>query len=95
MIRSFRDQEAEKIFRREGSRKLPRDLLRSALRKLRMLNRAVRLDDLRVPPANRLEKLKADRIGYYSIRINDQWRICFQWRDGDAFDVEIVDYHRG
>ncbi len=95
MIRSFKDKEAEKIFHREASRKLPRDLLRSALRKLRMLNRAVSLDDLRVPPANRLEKLKADRIGHYSIRINDQWRICFQWRDGDAFDVEIVDYHRG
>ncbi len=95
MIRTFKDKEAEKIFRRERSRKLPEDLLRSALRKLRMLNRAVNLDDLRVPPANHLEKLKGDRAGQYSIRINDQWRICFHWRDSDAFDVEIVDYHRG
>lgn len=64
-----------------------------ALRKLRMLNRAVTLNDLRVPPANRLEKLKGDREGQHSIRINEQWRICFDWRDGDVFNVEIVDYH--
>jgi proteic killer suppression protein len=64
-----------------------------ALRKLRMLNRAANLNDLRVPPANRLEKLKGDRDGQYSIRINEQWRICFEWRDGDSFNVEIVDYH--
>ena len=64
-----------------------------ALRKLRMLNRAATLNDLRVPPANRLEKLKGDRQGQYSIRINDQWRICFKWQDGDAYDVEIIDYH--
>jgi proteic killer suppression protein len=95
MIRTFRDKEAEKIFRRERSRKLPEDLLRPALRKLRMLNRAVSLDDLRVPPANRLEKLKGDRTDQYSIRINDQWRVCFRWQGTDAFDVEIVDYHRG
>jgi proteic killer suppression protein len=95
VIRTFKDKEAEKIFRRERSRRLPEDLLRAALRKLRMLNRAVILDDLRVPPANHLEKLKGDRAGQYSIRINDQWRICFYWRDNDAFDVEIVAYHRG
>jgi proteic killer suppression protein len=95
MIRTFKDKEAEKIFRRERSRRLPEDLVRSALRKLRMLNRALSLADLRVPPANHLEKLKGDRASQYSIRINDQWRICFQWQDGDAFDVEIVDYHRG
>ena len=87
--------EAESIFGRERSRKLPEDLLRPALRKLRMLNRAVGLDDLRVPPANHMEKLKGNRIGQYSIRINDQWRICFRWQGVDAFEVEIVDYHRG
>ena len=64
------------------------------LRKLRMLNRAMNLNDLRVPPANRLEKLKGDRSGQYSIRINDQWRICFKWHNNDAFEIEIVDYHR-
>lgn len=95
MIRTFKDKEAEKIFRRERSRKLPGDLLRPALRKLRMLNRAVSLEDLRVPPANHPEKLKGDRTGQHSIRINDQWRICFRWQGNDAFDVEIVDYHRG
>lgn len=66
---------------------------RVALRKLRMLNRAVNLDDLRIPPANRLEKLSGDRTGQWSIRINDQWRLCFLWKAGDAFDAEIVDYH--
>lgn len=95
MIRTFKDKEAERIFRRERSRKLPEDLLRPALRKLRMLNRAVGFEDLRVPPANRLEKLKGDRTGQYAIRINDQWRVCFRWHGADAFDVEIVDYHRG
>jgi proteic killer suppression protein len=95
MIRTFRDKEAERLFRRERSHKLPEDLQRVALRTLRMLNRAVGLDDVRVPPANHLGKLKADRAGQYSIRINDQWRICFHWRDSDAFDVEIVDYCRG
>ena len=64
------------------------------LRKLRMLNRAMNLNDLRVPPANRIEKLKGDRAGQYSIRINDQWRICFKWHNNDAFEIEIVDYHR-
>jgi len=95
MIQTFKDKEAEKIFRRERSRRLPEDLLRPALRKLRMLNRAASLEDLRVLPANHLEKLKGDRTGQYSIRIDDQWRFCFRWQDNDAFDVEIVDYHRG
>ncbi len=93
MIRSFKDKEAEKIFKRQGSSKLPEMLQRIALRKLRMLNRAANLNDLRVPPANKLEKLKGDRLGQHSLRINDQWRICFKWHDSDAFQVEIVDYH--
>lgn len=95
MIRSFKDKQAERLLRRERSKKLPDDLQRVALRKLRMLNRATRLEDLRVLPANHLEKLKGNRSGQYSIRINDQWRICFHWRYNDAYDVEIVDYHRG
>jgi len=95
MIRSFKDKEAQQIFNRERSRKLPDTLQRVALRKLRMLNRAMNLRDLRVPPANRLEKMKGDRAGQHSIRINDQWRICFEWRGNDAFEVEIIDYHRG
>ena len=93
MIRSFKSKETEKIFHRQRSRQLPGDIQQIALRKLRMLNRAVSLQDLRVPPANRLEKLKGDRVAQYSIRINDQWRICFEWKDGDAYEVEIVDYH--
>ena len=93
MIRSFKSRETEKIFNRQISQRLPQDIQQVALRKLRMLNRAITLQDLRVPPANRLEKLTGDRIGQYSIRINDQWRICFVWQDGDAYDVEIVDYH--
>ena len=93
MIRSFVDKQAERIFRRERSRKLPQDLQRRALRKLRMLDAAQVLADLRVPPGNRLERLSGDREGEYSIRINDQFRICFVWRDGDAYRVEIVDYH--
>ena len=93
MIRSFVDKQAERIFRRERSRKLPQDLQRRALRKLRMLDAAQVLADLRVPPGNRLERLSGDREGEYSIRINDQFWICFVWRDGDAYRVEIVDYH--
>ncbi|MDE2726244.1 MAG: type II toxin-antitoxin system RelE/ParE family toxin [Gemmatimonadetes bacterium] len=93
MIRSFKDRETRRIFQRIRSRKLPSDIQQTALRKLRMLNRSTTLADLRVPPANRLEKLRGDRIGQYSIRINDQWRICFTWRNGDAYNVEIVDYH--
>ncbi|HEV7242598.1 MAG TPA: type II toxin-antitoxin system RelE/ParE family toxin [Thermoanaerobaculia bacterium] len=93
MIRTWADDEAEKLFNRQRSRRLPSDLQRVALRKLLMLDAATTLDDLRVPPANRLEKLKGDRDGQYSIRINDQWRVCFAWREGNAHDVEIVDYH--
>ena len=93
MIQSFKDAETEKIYHRERSRKLPPEIQQVALRKLRMINNAVNLNDLRVPPANRLEKLSGDREGQYSIRINDQWRICFEWRDSDAFNVEITDYH--
>ena len=93
MIRSFKSKETEKVFNRERSQKLPADIQQVALRKLRMLNRAVTLQDLRVPPANRLEKLSGDRAGQYSIRIDDQWRICFDWDAGDAQIVEIVDYH--
>ncbi len=93
MIRNFADKEAEKIWDGTPSRRLPADLQTIARRKLRMLNNAENLNDLRVPPANRLEALKGDRRGQYSIRINDQWRICFRWADGDAHDVQIVDYH--
>ncbi len=93
MIKSFRDQETEKVYRRVISRKLPRDIQRVALRKLRMLNNARSIHDLRSPPGNRLEKLKGAREGQYSIRVNDQWRICFVWSDGDANEVEITDYH--
>ncbi len=93
MIQNFKDKEAQKIFERQRSRKLPSEIQQVALRKLRMLNRAETLQDLRVPPANRLERLVGNRVGQYSIRINDQWRICFGWKDGDATDVEIVDYH--
>ena len=93
VIRSFKCKETERVFSRRVSRKLPRGIQQVALRKLRMLNRAVSLRDLRVPPANRLEKLRGDRVGQYSIRINDQWRICFEWHEGDADEVEIADYH--
>ena len=93
MIRNFADREAEKIWDGTLSRRLPVDLQTIARRKLRMLNNAENLNDLRVPPANRLEALKGDRRGQYSIRINDRWRICFRWADGDAHDVQIVDYH--
>ncbi|MDL5365838.1 type II toxin-antitoxin system RelE/ParE family toxin [Xanthomonas sp. NCPPB 2654] len=93
MIRNFVDKEAEKIWQGTPSRRLPADIQVVARRKLRMLNSAATLDDLRVPPANRLEALKGDRKGQHSTRINDPWRVCFQWKDGDALDVEIVDYH--
>ena len=93
MIRDFADREAEKIWQGTPSRRLPGDIQHVARRKLRMLNSATALDDLRVPPANRLEALKGSRKGQHSIRINDQWRICFRWKDGDAHAVEIVDYH--
>lgn len=93
MIRSFRDSDTERLFKRERIRKLPADLQRIALRELLVLDAATSLIDLRVPPVNRLEKLTGDRQGQYCIRINDQWRICFRWVGADAQDVEIVDYH--
>jgi proteic killer suppression protein len=93
MIKNFVDRDAERLFRGQTSRRLPGDIQRIALRMLVQLNAAVDLEFLRVPPGNRLESLKGDRQGQHSIRINDRWRICFTWRDGDAHDVEIVDYH--
>jgi len=93
MIRSFGSKETQKVFFRERSRKLPEYIQKTALRKLRMLHNSSSLNDLREPPANRLERLKGTRAGQFSIRINDQWRICFRWDGGDAFDVEIIDYH--
>jgi len=93
VIREFKDRETEKLFNRELTRKLPPDIQRVALRKLRMLNNSQNLDDLKTPPGNRLEYLKGARAGQMSIRINDQWRICFIWRNGNAFKVEITDYH--
>jgi len=93
MIRRFRGKEAQGLYERRPVRKLPASIHRAALRKLTQIDAATTLDDLRASPGNRLEKLAGDRAGQHSIRINDQWRICFRWIDGDAFDVEIVDYH--
>jgi proteic killer suppression protein len=93
VIKSFKDKKTEKVYNREGSHKLPRDIQQVALRKLRMLNNVKSLNDLKVPPANRLEKMKGNREGQLSIRINDQWRICFKWQNSDAHEVEITDYH--
>ena len=93
MIKSFRDQETEKVFKGRFSRRLPQDIQRIAERKLIILHRSASLYDLRVPPSNRLEGLRGDRQGQYSIRINSQWRICFEWRDDGVYEVEIVDYH--
>ncbi len=93
MIESFGDPETEKIFRGLASRKLPLEMQKAARRKLLYLHDAEHLQDLFAPPGNRLEALKGDRAGQYSIRVNDQWRICFQWDDAKAKNVEIVDYH--
>lgn len=93
MIQSFADEEAALIWSGRRSRRLPFDMQATALRKLRLLNQARTLSDLRVPPGNRLEALKGDWAGHHSIRINDQWRICFVWREGGPADVEIADYH--
>lgn len=93
MIRSFRDRDTERLYRREPVRRWGPDLQKAGLRKLRMLNAAVGLEDLQVLPGNRLEKLRGDRQGQWSIRVTDQWRLCFQWRDGEAYEVELVDYH--
>jgi proteic killer suppression protein len=93
VIRSFRDAETEKVFRRQRSRKLPPDIQRRAHRKLLLVHAAVGLEELRVPPGNRLEELSGERAGQHSIRVNDQWRICFRWHGADAHDVELCDYH--
>ena len=93
MITSFRCEETERLFRREGTRRFPPDIQRVALRKLLLLHAAKAVEELRIPPGNRLERLKGDRAGAWSIRINDQWRICFLWTGTEAQDVEIVDYH--
>ena len=93
MIRSFKSKEIERIWQGQSSRKFPGDVQQRALRKLRQLDAAATIEDLRNPPGNRLEALKGDRAGQMSIRINDQWCICFRWSKGDAEDVEIVDYH--
>ena len=93
MIKTFRCKETHKVYERKFSKKLPHDIQRMAYRKLLMIDSAINIDDLRIPPANRLEKLSGDREGQYSIRVNKQFRICFTWKNGFALDVEIVDYH--
>ena len=93
MIQSFADRETELVWQGIRSRRLPEDVQKIGLRKLLYLNRAVVISDLREPPGNRLEQLRGKRAGQWSIRINDQWRICFNWVDGEARNVEIVDYH--
>ena len=93
MIRSFKCKETAKIFEIGFSRKFPVDILKTAIIRLAMLNRSGKLDDLKVPPSNHLEKLSGDRKGQYSIRINLKYRVCFRWQSNNAFDVEIVDYH--
>lgn len=93
MIKSFSNKDTEKIFLRQFAKQIPADIQRKARQKLLMIDAACELSDLRIPPGNRLEALKNNRQGQHSIRINDQWRICFSWKNGDAYDVEIVDYH--
>ena len=93
MIKGFKDKRTEALYRSRNSRDFPPDIVERARRKLAALNAAHTLDDLRVPPSNRLERLKGERAGQHSIRINDQWRICFRWRNAEADDVEICDYH--
>lgn len=93
MIKSFGDRDTERLFAREPVRRFPVELRRVMLRKLVAVDAAEALDDVRVSPGNRLEKLRGERSGQHSIRVNDQWRVCFAWRDGDAYDVSIVDYH--
>jgi len=93
MIKSFKDRETEKVFNRKFSRRSPQNVQRAALRRLTYLHAAKDLADLWIPTSNRLEVLEGDRIGQYSIRINDQWRLCFEWLGNDAYSVEIIDYH--
>ena len=93
MIRSFADAETEQFFTTSRTRRLPQDVLKRATMRLKQLSAAARIEDLRMPPSNRLEALKGNHAGQHSIRVNDQWRVCFRFESGDAFDVEIVDYH--
>jgi toxin HigB-1 len=93
VIKTFRDKDTRRLFERERLSRWSGEIQRAALRKLLIIDAADELADLRVPPGNRLEKLSGGRIGTYSIRINDQWRVCFEWRNGDAYEVEIADYH--
>ena len=93
MVQSFADRETELVYNQKLSRRLPNTILKAALRKLMMIDNAKSLNDLRIPPNNRLEALHGDREGQYSIRINDQWRVCFSMNDGHFYNVEIVDYH--
>ncbi len=93
MIASFRDKETERLWQSGKSRRFPADLARRAFKKLAILNAAVALDNLKVPPGNQLEALRGDRTGQHNIRVNDRYRVCFVWRDRNAFEVEIVDYH--
>lgn len=94
MIKNFSDKESDKIFHGKRSKRFSQEIQRIAQRKLLMIDAAVNLTDLKIPPGNRLEKLKGKRVGQHSIRINEQWRVCFLWKSGNAFDVEIVDYHK-
>ena len=93
MIKSFANKQTESVYQRQIDKHLPKEMQQAALRKLRMLNNAKSIQDLRAPPGNRLETLKGERAGQYSIRINDQWRVCFEWRNDNAYEVEITDYH--
>jgi proteic killer suppression protein len=93
MIKSFKCKETEKLFDRKWENRIPREIQRVALRKLEYIKTATNVTDLRIPPGNHFEKLKGKRSGQYSIRINDQWRVCFNWKDGNAYNVEITDYH--
>ena len=93
MIKGFRDTDAERLWNEKRTRRIPASLRKRALRKLQILNAAAALTDLLVPPGNRLESLQGDREGQHSIRINDQYRVCFEWRDNNAYDLEITDYH--
>jgi proteic killer suppression protein len=93
VIKTFGNKETEKLFQRERSRSFPPEIIRKARLKLEILDAAEKLDDLKVPPGNKLEKLSGDREGQHSVRVNRQWRICFRWKNGDSYDVEMVDYH--
>jgi proteic killer suppression protein len=93
VIKTFHDAETERLWKEERARRIPASLRKAALKKLQMLNAAGALGDLALPPGNRLERLRGDREGQYSIRVNDQYRVCFQWREGNAYEVEIADYH--